>query len=227
MGDPLDRAADDLGYIADMWGDLQVMRLTGTPLPWAMTRLTDEQRQAAADRDRAERADRNHEAPGVTAAPLRIQILDVILDVEQTLADLEQAVLEAVDRTRTGRQPPRRTVPGRVRWLADSRPACVRHGLTDRVAVDAGRLAIQIRTALRDTPASLPLTGAKCIACGLEKLTLRHGTDPHRDSSVICENPHCEPTSAQCGNRDRRNRPMWPAHELGWLADQLQTKDVA
>lgn len=40
------------------------------------------------------------------------------------------------------------------------------------------------------------------------------------DTYVLCMNSECRPTQEACGSR-YRGRPMWPFHELGWLADQI------
>lgn len=40
------------------------------------------------------------------------------------------------------------------------------------------------------------------------------------DAYVLCLNPACDPDRDACGSR-RRGRPMWRAHELGWLSDRL------
>lgn len=40
------------------------------------------------------------------------------------------------------------------------------------------------------------------------------------EAYVLCLNPECTPSEEACGHR-KRNRPMWPYHELDWLSDRI------
>lgn len=40
------------------------------------------------------------------------------------------------------------------------------------------------------------------------------------ETYVLCLNPRCSPPEDHCGGR-RHGRPMWPFHELDWLASRL------
>ena len=246
--DPLYATAFDLQAIRQEWGDLLVARLHGSPRPWVELTLTTEQRAKRDELARAERAEADPDAPGWSPAPCHIGVVDVINQVTIAVLELEAAVRDRLGfgpaardtgalRSRyllDGRgtiaedEEPHGTVHWACVWIEDALGA-IREvpELAEHVADEARRLAHLVRTACGQVAAGF-LIKAACFVCGgisddepEGALTLRLYTATRLiDAYVLCHNPACDPSSAECGSY-LRGRPMWTSVELEWLNARL------
>jgi hypothetical protein len=224
--DSLAFTALDLQEIRDHWGDLLAAAMPGTPRPWAEPMLTDVEK---AERDRLARDERLNRGPntiGEHPAPLVFSALAVQLSVEAGLLEVEHRC-----RRRLGFGPAERAAPLRGEpsgwaywaavWIEDAIPAiAVFDDLAAYVQATVRGLASDVRQVIGLGEPSLNLK-ALCFVCGKPTLRLYSGSRPTVDAYVVCVNPECDPSTEQCGAR-LRGRPVWPSHELEWLAAQIK-----
>lgn len=242
------RAAADLRWIAQYWEDLTESRLPGTPAPFRRPHLTREQ---CDDRDwqaRQERWERTPEAIGVSPAPLRVPVLDLVTGLLADAVALADDLAHAVERPE---------LPAPSSGLADARPylayaaACVlevdARGATleawayrqtrAMVATVAYALALVYdgqqldvecpwcRGVTPETPAGgahtwrvRDLLGWK--TCGHGQPDRRFCTECEQQVVIVCEGV-CEPPSKSVGTW-WRGYPCWPIYEWDWLAVQVK-----
>ena len=251
--DPLYATAFDLQAIRTEWGDLLTARLHGSPRPWVELTLTAEQRRTRDELARLERAEADPEAPGWSPAPCHVGVVDVINEVTTGVIELEAAVRDrlglgpvpretAVPRSRylldergtlTEDEEPDGTVHWACVWIEDALGAIrAVPDLAEHVADEARRLAHLVRTACGQVAAGF-LIKAPCFVCGGTGIdnpdgapTLRLYTSTRLvDAYVLCHNPECDPSSAECGSY-LRGRPMWTSVELEWLNARLDEATV-
>lgn len=245
-----ERILTDLAFVTDHWNDLLEARQPGTPRPWRQALLDPERRTAMAARDRDERTNRDPDAPGFTSAPEHVDVLDVLVDTWTTLDELTATISPDWRRTRPGRAIPRTAAEHGPDRLTDIHPMAdfIRLWLPEtdtdpdklaRITRQLAALTTEITRVLGLIRAGQLLTGATCPWCrGVTPhhpaggaTTLRVEEIPARPANqyrpaveavpvVVCWNPLCEPSDADCGTR-WRGRPAWPWHEWDWLAKRL------
>lgn len=99
----------NLRHIAARWTDLRALLETRTPTTWPPAgRMADHQRNLDQDdadatellhqQAAAERAERTALAPGTRPAPLRVNVLDTLIELEAELLDLADQIASAVQR---------------------------------------------------------------------------------------------------------------------------------
>ena len=96
----------DLDFVDEHWPDLIESSRPGTRRPWRQPLLDPERRAELAARDRDERANRDPDAPGFTAAPVHLDVLAAAVELWLIVHELTEAIA-----TRTLRS----YVPGRDR----------------------------------------------------------------------------------------------------------------
>lgn len=226
-------AQADISFLSEHWEDLLEARLRGTPRPWSEPTVSPQTRAAADAEARLERLERSNVAPGESASPLHVDILDVILELVATAEDLAARTSQAAG---VDTPPPAKSA------LDDPRPH-LRHvrawgpqageanpALPQLVATRLARLADTVRAALRLLRDGQTL-GAICPWCGGRTprtpvgggRTLRvHET--LEGLFVACHGIGCAPPEADCGNR-WRGRPAWTDAEWDWLAQRIKHAD--
>lgn len=230
----------ELDFIAEHWADLLEARHPGTSRPWRQALLDPERRAEQARRDAEERAQRDPDAPGFTAAPLHIDVLDVIVDIWTTLDQLATTISPEWHDTDQGALVHRiediDQMLAFVRlWLPEALPDEPTNRKLWRITRRITSLGAEITRVLSLVRAGQILNGAICPWC--RGITPRHpagdattlrveeipgsktlGTDPVY--AVVCWNPLCTPPDDKVGTW-YRGRPAWPWHEWDWLAPQL------
>ncbi|MGE7432774.1 hypothetical protein [Kitasatospora sp. NPDC001175] len=96
---------ETLRHIAAQWPALRDQLTTPAAATWPpaglgtyLSRLDDEGRDAFHDEQAAERADRTATAPGQRPAPLRVSVLDALIEIEDELLALADEIASAVQR---------------------------------------------------------------------------------------------------------------------------------
>lgn len=239
----------DVEFLAEHWADLGEQRRAGSPRPWRQALLDPERRAQMLARDQLERADRDPDAPGFTAAPLHVDVLDVIVDAWTVLDELATLISPDWRNTRTGhardRAAAERLAPLPVddissilelirTWLRPALPGLPAR----RVTAIGGRLhraVTDVERTLALVRAGQMLTGALCPWCrGITpkhpeggQTTMRVEELPASDeqkvpavAAVVCWNSLCDPPTDKVSIR-WKGRPAWSHGEWDWLAKQL------
>lgn len=233
----------DIDWIVERWRDLREARFKGTARPWRQPTMTPEARAALDAQARLEKHERSATAPGEHPAPVHVDILDVLDDIERKVEALHHHVADTTGRPRLPRA---RTMGG------DARPHLVfvhRHLLTacahDPDMLDA---VADVIADVRDTAArqlgelhdgqtlagtcpfchgrtpSHPTGGAHTLR--VRVLPLPTPVDPdHTEPAIVCSNTLCEPAEGQCGLW-HQGRPAWPMGEWTWLSGLLTAADA-
>lgn len=231
---PAERVAADLRYLADRYDDFHDARLKGTPRPWQQPVVLS---VAVADRLEAarEHADRTELAIGDHAAPLHLDVMDALVDLLATAADLAARVAQeaGVDPLRTPGSTSDDPTPY-LRLTADHIPG-IGYQLLEHVAEEVTRLRSVADRHLGELTTGQQLL-AVCPWCRGVTETHPGGGDftlrirqAGADVLVVCEGGGCEPSEADCGLR-HRGHPAWDLHNEGdWLAARIDaaSEDVA
>lgn len=225
---PAQQVIADLHYILERYDDFHDARIKGTPRPWQQPVVMS---VAVADRieQAREYADRTDEAIGEHAAPLHLDVLDALIDLLATSADLAERVAQdaGVDRL-----PP-------VAGATDDPCPYLQHTIThlpgigyellEHVGAQATRLRLLVDRHLGELTTGQRLL-AECPWCsGVTAehpagggFTLRVRKNPAGQILVVCESGGCEPAEADCGIR-YRGHPAWDLHTEGdWLAERIE-----
>ena len=236
----------DIDFIAEHWADLLEHRQPGTPRPWRQALLTPEEREKRAERDRAERANRDPDAPGFTSAPEHLDVLDVIIAVWIALDELVHLISPDWRRSRSSGALGRRAaqygpapvtdIEPMVEFVCQWLPAVeLDEGKLDRLARSLHHSVTETSRLLGLIRAGQLLTGAVCPWCrgctpkhpAGGAVTLRVEEIPgsatlgtQAAAAVVCWNPLCVPPDQDCGVW-YRGRPAWPWHEWEWLAKRI------
>jgi hypothetical protein len=88
----------DLDFIDEHWDHLAAARVPGTSRPWRQPLLDPDRRAVMAERDRAERAVRDPDAPGFTSAAMHVDVLDAAVEIWAVVHELTQQVTPMVER---------------------------------------------------------------------------------------------------------------------------------
>ena len=234
----------DIDWLVDRWRDLLEARFKGTTRPWRQPTLTAEARAELDAQARVERHERSATAPGEHAAPVHVDVLDVLADMTTKVETLADHVATTVGRTR---------LPRARAMAGDARPHLIlvhRHLIAatthDPDMLDAVGDVVR---ELRDTAArqlgelhdGQVLAGA-CPFChgrtpthptgGALTLQVRVVPLPnpldrdHHEPAIVCTNDLCEPDAKHCGLR-HRGRPAWPIGEWGWLSTLLSAEEAS
>lgn len=193
----------------------------GTARRWSERDLTEteaERQDAESFKDRAAAVAAYRagiDVPGFTTAPLRVDVADVLANVEGSLAELEDAVCDRLGLTPT----PNTSPDERARRVGEDLAPVVADipDLAEHVASEAARLAREARRAIGDREPVNKLRG-RCPVC--ESTSLR--AFPEREV-VLCVNAdcRCDDPDCRCGDEDRPARHRWHYDEWPWLAQLL------
>lgn len=251
-----DRAAADLGWVAAYWEDLVDSRIYGTPPPFRKAYLDAQQREERDWQAQLDRWERTAQAIGVSPAPLRVPVLDLVtgllVDAEDVAAELGRAMLcpllvppsSGLDDAR----PYLAYAAARLREIGDLDVEHIdlerwAHGqarrMMDTVAralclvYDGQRLDISCPWCRGVTPES-PAGGEYTwrVRDLLAWKACEHGLHDRRfcqecqQQIVIVCENDCEPPSKSVGTW-WRGRPCWPIYEWDWLAKQVQSERMA
>lgn len=193
----------------------------GTPRRWNEHDMSPEQR---ARMDALARVERDAKALNVALgikslgdgkAPLRLDVLDVIHDVEASVADLEAAVCDRLSldvrdsATTDQRLEDLQVLLGRI---------CEHEDLAEHVEHEAFRMHRQVRRGLGEHEPVHQLAGVRCPTCGA--LSVRAFMDREL---FVCANSACRCTDQDCGcNAERPRRHRWHFSEWPELAHEME-----
>ncbi|MEV0227993.1 hypothetical protein [Nonomuraea sp. NPDC050786] len=246
------RAIADLRWVAAYWPDLYASRLQGTPTPWRRPQLTAEQRAERDHQAWLERLDRTGDAFGVSPAPLRVPVLDVLTDLLTDAVDLADELAAALmcpalEPPSTGLADARPYLEFAARRLAEvDEPelgawAYERsHGLVATVAralglLYDGQVLDVVCPWCRGVTPETPAGGARTWrvrdlfggrGCEHGEPYRRLCTKCEQQIAITCENDGCEPPSKHVGTW-WRGQPCWPLHEWEWLSEQVRRAEIA
>ncbi|WP_219512787.1 hypothetical protein [Nonomuraea ceibae] len=235
--------------MAAYWPDLHSQRLLGTPAPFRRPRLTADERDARDHEAWLERLDRTADAIGVSPAPVRVPVLDLITDL---LVDIVHLADELGLVLMCPVLPPPST------GLADARPwlvyalarlaePAVTHELALWAYVRTRAMVATIARALalvydgqaldvvcpwcRGVTPETPAGGGTTwrVRDLLSRHDCVHGEPDRRfchqcpqQIAIVCENA-CEPPSKDVGTW-WRGCPCWPLYEWDWLAKRVRDR---
>jgi hypothetical protein len=238
----------DLAFVAEHWESLSESREPGTARPWRQSMLDPERRAVVAERDRLERAVRDPDAPGFTAAAMHVDVLDAMVEIWVTVDELAQKISRFVVATNLPRLQVRRLadLPDTLRFVETWLPtaALVRPSIATKPGITLHRLTVEIQRLLSLVRGGQILTGASCPWCRgvtpkhpaggaptmrVEEITRARAATKDRPAvepthAVVCWNAACDPPDDDVGIR-YFGRPAWPLHEWEWLADRLIVPD--
>lgn len=232
------QALASLLAVRDRWPDLEQARLRGTARPWRQTEMTA---QAKAQRDRQARiekveAEKWGRAPGYSAAPLHVDVLDTMAAILIDADLLHEAIAQTVGHPRlehpaTAYADPRPYLEYALELLTEAVETNPKMGERAEQYATAMETALLIALGeLRDGQilnAICPFCVGKTFEKPAGERTLRLRLVPdHRDQTkteavIVCENPSgCRPFAAECGIWVK-GRPAWPWSDWDWLAKRL------
>lgn len=244
---PLRQVRRNLAHLVEYAPLLAESKLPGTPLPWVAPLLSDEARDEQAARDRLERDERERDnrgrgvVMGFTRAPGRVDVLDLLVEINMTANDLIEGLAGYVPTVLPAVwsvfQDPRILLGevDRLLPIADE----MSEDPTWWAARKIRQLSDQVDRALRLIRPGTTLE-ALCPFCGGVdarhpaggRLTLRveqvakprakTATRPKVEEAwaVVCHGESCTPPEDKCGTWFR-GHPAWPQSEWDWLAKQL------
>lgn len=244
---PLRRVRRDIAHLIRYAPLLAEAKLPGTPLPWVAPLLSDEARDEQAARDRLERDERERDnrgrgvVMGFTSAPGRVDVLDLLVEVNMTANDLIEglagyvptvmpAVWSVFQDPRTFLREVDRLLPiademsDEPTWWAAAKVK----QLCDRV--DRALRLIRPGTTLealcpfcRGVDARHPAGGRLTLRVQqISKPRAQTKTRPKVEEAwaVVCHGESCTPPEDKVGTWFH-GRPAWPQAEWDWLAKQL------
>lgn len=214
----LRQAKADAFWLSVHWPDLIEERIPGTARPWRQTEMESHRRAELDAAARAERLERVDLALGESAAPVHVDVLDVLNDLAAELGS-----------------------PANLRNIANE----LRAWEPDQLEDFAGTLTVLVREtalALRLIYDGQRLDGS-CPWCRQSRSLVIRTPAPAEEESVpttppgpilvVCEGRAkiCMPPESDCGtyvhgvppkpsSRDR-GRPAWPDSEWTWLAQRI------
>ncbi|MFD8531516.1 hypothetical protein ACFV0L_29260 [Streptosporangium canum] len=209
-------------HLAALRGQIPALRLAlipGTARRWAQRDLTPIQRHRMDMLARAEREaktlnlSQGIKSLGSGRAPLNLDVLAALADIEACVVDLEAAICERLGTTPLAGA----TTAERISRFVGLLDRIAAHEvLAEHVEAEAVRLHRQASRALGDTEPVRRLD-ARCPICGARSLRAL----PDREV-VVCVNTVCRCADDDCPcNATTSRRHCWPYAEWGWLAEIL------
>ncbi|TDD54569.1 hypothetical protein E1286_05095 [Nonomuraea terrae] len=210
---------DHFAALRDALQHFDTALLPGTPRRWAERDLTPQQRDRMNQRAIEEREDKVHnlarglKALGDGKAPLRLEVLDAAADITASVAELEDAVCDALGLT----QLQKATTVDRIRRIVDLLDRIDLHeDLADHVHHEAQRLRRLASSAIGDAETVRKLK-FRCHICDATSMR----AFPEREL-IICVNSECRCDDAECPcGWERPQRHKWTFDQWPWLASLL------
>jgi hypothetical protein len=221
----IDKAYDELSSLRGQLALLPEARLIGTPRRWVERDLSeaDLEKQASDHRTdkyyRAENAAKGIKATGNSKAPLRLEVFDAMVDIDESIKELEAAVCDHLGLT------PLKGCNGaaritRIIGLLDR--ITVIEDIADHVLRESARMNRKARQALGEAE-PIHKIKARCPIC--DSMSLRAFTEREL---VICVDPGCECDDEECPCKfDKPVRHMWPVDQWEDLAAVLNERKSA
>lgn len=232
----------DLLWVCDRWTDVHEARMKGTARPWREPTITTEAREQLDHQAKLEKADRDSlgelRAPGETAAPVHVDVLDVLSDVLMRSDMLAEHVAQTLGVERPDHAasafddaaPFMRFVNLHLTAFIEDDP----EGM-DAVSDVVRELKSEMARVLGEIYDGQVLAGL-CPFCGGKderhpvgggktlKVHLvwmpRPDDKDHHEPTIVCGGGSCEPTEQECGLWIRGN-PAWPFAEWEWLSKKF------
>ncbi|GII89645.1 hypothetical protein Ssi03_76350 [Sphaerisporangium siamense] len=222
----IDRTATAIDGIRAGLRLLPALLAPGTPRRWNQHEMTPEQEARMDQLARAEReAKRLNMAMGLKSlgnaqAPLSLDVLDLLADLDASIADLEAAVCERLgldvraSATTDQRLEDLGLLLGRV---ADD------EDLAEHVEDEVHRMHRQVRRALGEHEPVHRLHGVRCPTCGA--LSIRGLLD---SLAFVCVNAACRCDDETCAcHAERPRRHRWAFSEWPELAGTIEARKTA
>jgi hypothetical protein len=215
---------DDSTWIVDRWDHLREYRLLGTRRPWRQPQQTREQRDAADQLARAEKAD--HPAftlPG-SPAPVHLDTVDLIHHVLKKVRHLAVAVATDLEHHKVLAvlQRHRANSPGDELDYIRRHYGRANEHVQAHATATIGRLRARMAEHFSELLDGQMLL-ADCPWCHQPGLVVRLiGPEHSLTPVVVCEHDGCEPGESECGQW-WKGRPCWPVHEWEWLAGRIES----
>lgn len=221
----IDKAYDELSSLRGQLVLLPEARLIGTPRRWVERDLSAADLRKQADDYktdkyfRAENDAKGIKATGNSKAPLRLEVFDAMMDISESLRELEAAVCDRLGLT------PLKGYDGGARItriIGLLERITVIDDIADHVLRESARLNRKARQALGDTE-PIHKIKARCPIC--DSMSLRAFTEREL---VICVDPGCECDDEECPCKyDKPVRHMWPFDQWEDLSATLDERKSA
>ena len=221
----IDRTYRSLDTLRSSLPDLRDALLPGSRRRWAQLDLTPEQRARLDHLAREERAAKEEtlrrglSVPGSSPAPLRVDVLDTITEIDTSVTGIESLLCEWFGLTPLAGA----TTADRITRAVTLLDRVAAHDeLADWLDQEARRLLRLARRALDDSEPVRRLD-ARCPHCSARSLRAL----PDREV-IVCVNTACRCAEAECEcHADRPGRHRWVFAEWPELADQLAEVEAA
>lgn len=201
-------------WISEAWPALHESRLKGTPRRWKQTDLATDRLQQLDAAHRAEKRAAGAPSGADSPAPLHLDVLDLLLDIDHT-SRYGARIIQA----HTLDDPPTDTI-GRLGYIATNASTLDPHDDDTRRIEEQLR---QHRAAITKQWAEVvdgQRLKAACPWCQGHQLYFRAiGGEAQTEIVVTCETGTCEP--GDDAGVWYRGRPCWPMHEWSWLANRI------
>lgn len=219
----------DTQWLLDAWDPLQEARTKGTPRPWKETALTPEQQTLNDAQARTEKLERGAFVLGESPAPLHLDILDRLLNIQKTTRALARQIADTLYDGSTLVYLTRTKDPNPVyllTYIHTTIPRLVdpRHQqVLDDTQTEIHDLRTRTATHFAEHVEGKTLK-ANCPWCGGTKLRFRRlGHHTTAEWVIRCETGLCEPPPSDCGAWTGQGftLPTWPLWEWDWFANRL------
>ena len=218
----------DTQWLLDAWDPLQEARTKGTPRPWKETTATIEQQATLDAEARAEKAERGAFVLGDSPAPLHLDILDRLLNIQATTRAIARAIADTTFDSQALVYLTRTKNPSSIQLLEYIHTTITRlvEPRHQQVLDDTQEAIHQLRMRTAGHFAELvdgKTLKAQCPWCGASKLRFRLLGQTHPEFVIRCESGLCQPGPNDCGawTGQGLTLPTWPQWEWTWFAKQL------
>lgn len=215
-------------WLLDAWDPLHEARTKGTPRPWKETTLTPEQQNTLDIEARQEKLDHGAFVLGESPAPLHLDILDRLLNIQNTTREIARQIADTlhdsptlVYLTRT-RNPNPVYLIGYIQHNAPRLTEPRHQQVLDDTETTTSTLRARTTGFFSQVYDGKTLK-TECPWCGGYKLRIRIIGHQQPEPVIRCETGLCEPPPQDCGAWTGQGftLPTWPQWEWQWLAKRL------
>ncbi len=221
----IDRAYSELDSLRVGLGLLPEAMHIGTPRRWIERDLSQAQldrqgQEHKADRiERIENAAKGIKPAGNSKAPLRLEVLDALVDIEESVKELEAAVCDRLGLTPLESADTEERINRLIKLLnrIDEDEDLAKHFMRE-----SARLNRTARSAIGDSEPVYKIK-ARCIIC--DSLSLRAFTERN---IVMCVNSYCRCDDEECPcHNDRPAKHSWPYELWESLSKALDARKAS
>ena len=232
-GQDLIRVRTDLEFAARHYADIVDGKIPGTRKPWHEPTMRPEDRAERDRQARLERAERGEYALSESRAPLDLTMMDAAADILARADMLAEQIagwagIDRLDHACSVFDDAAPYLRFAAMWADQAIEACPD---VLEFVVDEARELMRATSRVLGMVYDGQTLKASCVWCrGVDPqnpagggLTLRVQSLPGGLVAVVCLNPGCDPSEADCGTR-WHGHPAWPIHEWEWLAQRIEAE---